>query len=350
MFRNAWNLGEISGIKVRVHWSFLIIPALMFFTAISDGRGLLYALGSVALVLAFFFCVLLHEFGHAFAALQFGIGTRDILLLPIGGVASLERMPRKPWQELWIAVAGPLVNVVIAIAIFAGLAIFAATGISPITVERTSPVKLFLFNLMLGNLLLVAFNMVPAFPMDGGRVLRSVMAMFLPYARATVIAATVGKWCALTFVIYSLFSYGLFSFTFMMNAMLAGFVYLAGQAEKFQVLMAEQGRAAGFQGRNPFGNQQQSRPSFQHANQATGSFDSGSRPNTGDAASGNEISVPSTLSGDSAVAWLGSKHAEICSVVESGRVIGRITKSQLLSALASGLGSMPIGQILSHSR
>lgn len=339
MFRNAWNLGKISGIKVRVHWSFLIIPALMFFAAISDGRGVLSALGSVVLVLAFFFCVLLHEFGHAFAARQFGIGTRDILLLPIGGVASLERMPRKPWQELWIAVAGPLVNVVIAIAIAVGLMLFAATEISPL--------KRFLFHLMLGNLLLVAFNMVPAFPMDGGRVFRSVMAMFLPYARATVIAATVGKWCALLFVIYSLVSYGLFSFQFMLNTMLAGFIYLAGQAEKFQVLMAEQGGAAGFPGQNPFGSHQQNRQSFQQASPMGGSFDSG---NAGKAASGNEISVPSTLSGDSAVAWLGSKHAEICSVVESGRVIGRITKAQLLSALASGLGSMPIGQILSQSR
>lgn len=345
MFRNAWNLGKISGIKIRLHWSFLLIPAVMFYSAISSGLGMAVAISSVVFVLAVFFCVLLHELGHAFAARQFGIGTRDILLLPIGGVASLERMPRKPWQEMWIAVAGPLVNVVIAIAIAAGLYFFSAAA--------GATASSFLLNLMIANVILVVFNMIPAFPMDGGRVLRSVMAMFMPYAKATVIAAKVGKWCAVLMVMYGLFRYGLFDFQFMMIVMLAGFVFLAGQAEKFQVLMAEQqGRAGGFQGHSPsgsfggFGSQPHGNASAHQAAQMSG----GSGSSTGRNDVANEITVPSTLSGDSVVAWLGTKRAEYCSVVESGKVIGRITKSQLLSALASGLGSMPVGQILSQSR
>lgn len=313
MFRNAWNLGSISGIKIRLHWSFLIVPFMAYYSNIAQGQSM--ALIAVMLVLAVFGCVLLHELGHAFAARQFGIGTRDILLLPIGGVASLERMPRNPFQELWIAIAGPLVNVVIAVSIFFGL----AYSIVPIS----DLVGSFLTTLAWINLFLVAFNLIPAFPMDGGRVLRSILAMFMSFVKATTIAATVGKFCAI-----GLAAYGLFSGQFMLM-LLAGFVYLAGQAEKMMVLRSQ-------------------RANFNPAHQAT-AFEI-ERPDSLNGSTNEfgqkEICVPSTLSGDSVAAWLSNMRAEYCSIVESGRVIGRMTKAQLLAALSRGVGNLPIGQIL----
>ena len=318
MFRNAWNLGSISGIAIRVHWSFLIVPFMAYFSNVDQGQG--FALIWVAMSLAVFGCVLLHELGHAFAARQFGIGTRDILLLPIGGVASLERMPRNPLQELWIAIAGPLVNVVIAGVIFLGLA-FSSLSI-------TSTLGWFLSTLAIINLVLVAFNLIPAFPMDGGRVFRSVLAIFIPYVQATNIAATVGKFCAI-----GLGLYGLFTGQFML-LLLAGFVYLAGQAERMMVLYGSQGNHQQPQFQNPTFE-------YQHSNTFGGSTNEyGQR----------EISVPSTLSGDSVAAWLANMRAEYCNVVESGRVIGRMTKAQLLSALSRGFGNLPIGQILVQSQ
>ena len=305
MFANAWNLGRISGIKIRLHWSFLILPAIVYFSALMDGGGFLAPLLSVAMVIAVFGCVLLHELGHAFAARGFGIGTRDILLLPIGGVASLERIPENPLQELWIAIAGPLVNVLIAIVLYFGLQYL----------PMTAGIAIFVSNLAFINLLLVAFNMIPAFPMDGGRVLRSFLAMFMNYVSATRIAATVGMYCALGLGIYGLF------YDFML-VLLAGFVLVAGQAEKLSVMMRHGVQSNGYRGspESNFGGQQ-----------AT-----------------NEINVPSTLSTDSVMAWLANVKAECCNVVESGRVVGRVTKLQLLSLLSKGFGSMPIGQAMAR--
>ncbi len=314
MFRNAWNLGTISGIKVRLHWTFLLLPIWIYFSSMLEGQGTFAAATSVVLVLAIFCCVMLHELGHALAARQFGIGTRDILLLPIGGVASLERMPRNPFQELWIAVAGPLVNVVIAVALFIGLN-FSLLALS-------SFVTGFLMQLAIVNLALVVFNMIPAFPMDGGRVLRSILAMFLEYVRATIIAAAVGKYCAIALALY-----GLFSGNFML-ILLAGFVYVAGQSEKTQVV--DRGRSQDTPGQPfPIGFSSDSGFHQNHFGQS-------------------EISVPSTLSGNAVAAWLANMHAEYCSVVESGRVIGRLTKPQLLAAISRGFGQQPIGQILAH--
>jgi Zn-dependent protease len=180
------------------------------------------AVGHVSLLLAAFGCVVLHELGHALTARQFGIGTRGITLLPIGGVASLERMPRQPLQELCIAVAGPLVNVAIAAALFfisAPLAAFSAT-------DLLVPGSLnWLNQLFWINAVLVLFNMLPAFPMDGGRVLRSVLAMVVSHVQATRIAAGVGKIMAVLFGLAGLFSGNL------ILVLVAVFVFLAGSAE-----------------------------------------------------------------------------------------------------------------------
>jgi len=214
-----WKLGDFAGIGVYVHWSFWILPAWILMSGL--GGGLFAALASVGFVFAIFGCVVLHEFGHALMARQYHIGTRDITLYPIGGVASLERIPQRPSQELAIALAGPAVNVVIAAALFAVLLV---VGIGTQGLIFNLEGGSFLTNLMLVNVMLVVFNMLPAFPMDGGRVLRAVLAWNMPYVRATEIAARVGQGVALLLGLVGLFTGGTLIFVAM-------FVFLAAQAE-----------------------------------------------------------------------------------------------------------------------
>jgi len=204
------KLGKVFGIGLYVHWTFLILPALVLW--VNLGSGLAMALYAVGLILAVFGCVLLHELGHALTARHYGIGTRDITLLPIGGVARLERMSEKPWEELWIAVAGPAVNVVIAgllsgVLFACGVKLSLAQMLS--TLFSMSPDLLDLpwweqavLYLLTTNLFLVAFNLLPAFPMDGGRVFRAVLASVMDRLKATEIAASVGKGVALILVFH----------------------------------------------------------------------------------------------------------------------------------------------------
>jgi Zn-dependent protease len=159
-------------------------------------------LTGVVFTLAIFLCVLMHEYGHALAARRFGIGTRDITLLPIGGLARLERMPEEPRQELWVALAGPAVNFAISGALF--LVLLAAGALQPLA-RLSVTVGPFLERLMVVNIFLALFNMLPAFPMDGGRVMRALLAKRLPYARATRIAALLGQGMALLFGLAGLF-------------------------------------------------------------------------------------------------------------------------------------------------
>ena len=197
----SWKIGEFRGIGVYVHATFLILLAFIVLSHWAAGRSVAYTLEGVAFIVALFACVLLHEFGHALTAARYGIKTQDITLLPIGGLARLEHMPDDPIQELWVALAGPAVNVVIAAAIYAWLA-FAAVVASIDQLGVTAGP--FLVRLMAVNIFLVIFNMLPAFPMDGGRVLRALLATRLEYTRATQIAAGVGQAMALLFVLVGL--------------------------------------------------------------------------------------------------------------------------------------------------
>lgn len=192
----GWSLPifRIAGIQLRIHVTFVLLIAWLAFGYYAQGGSPAAAEG-VIFVLLLFLCVVLHEFGHALAAKAFGINTPDITLLPIGGVARLERMPEEPKQELLIAVAGPAVNVVIALGLFVAGGSFINPFVNPAAPERVGLVS----QLLIINVLLVAFNLLPAFPMDGGRVLRALLATRMSYARATQTAATVGQGFAFVF-------------------------------------------------------------------------------------------------------------------------------------------------------
>jgi Zn-dependent protease len=192
----SWKLGEFRGIGVYVHATFFILIGFIVLSYWSQGQSLQATLAGVGFILALFACVVLHEFGHALMAAKFGVKTRDITLLPIGGLARLERMPDEPMQELWVALAGPAVNVVIAAALYAWLQL--TTSLTPLG-QLSVTSGPFLERLMFVNVVLVLFNMLPAFPMDGGRVLRALLANHMEYTRATQIAATVGQAMALVF-------------------------------------------------------------------------------------------------------------------------------------------------------
>jgi Zn-dependent protease len=192
----SWRIGSFRGIGVYVHATFLILIGFVVLSYWSQGQSLAGTLAGVGFIGALFACVVAHEFGHALMAAKYGIKTRDITLLPIGGVARLERMPDDPRQELWVALAGPAVNVVIAVVLFAWLEFTATrTPFSQLSVTGGP----FLQRLMVVNVFLVVFNMLPAFPMDGGRVLRAILATGMEYTRATHIAATIGQAMALLF-------------------------------------------------------------------------------------------------------------------------------------------------------
>ena len=234
----SWKLGTAFGIGIYIHWTFLLLPLFILFNTWGTS-GLRMAAYSVALVLTIFGCVVLHELGHALMARYFGIGTRDITLYPIGGVARLERMSERPLEEFFIALAGPAVNVVIA-ALLAVLVAF--LGMAPQFHQDGTPSYAMgdnpLIDLFLANTVLVLLNMLPAFPMDGGRVLRALLATGFGYLRATEIAVYVGM------VMIGLIALAAILSANLSLLLLAGFVFLAGQAELAAVRRREANRWA----------------------------------------------------------------------------------------------------------
>ncbi|MGE5177108.1 MAG: site-2 protease family protein [Hyphomicrobiales bacterium] len=194
--RWSWQIAKVAGIPVRIHATFALIPIWFFFSDLWSGSGVTRALLGVVLVLSVFGCVVLHEFGHALTARRYGVRTRDITLFPIGGVARLERIPERPSQEIAVAFAGPAVNVVIAAVLFGFLALRFHQAPPPSVLALQGDFFVQLFEI---NIFLAIFNLIPAFPMDGGRVLRALLATRFEYVRATSIAATVGQAIAFGF-------------------------------------------------------------------------------------------------------------------------------------------------------
>jgi Zn-dependent protease/predicted transcriptional regulator len=190
----SWKLVRLAGIDLYVHATFFLLIAWVGLSYWRAEGTLTAVLGGVGFILALFACVVLHELGHALTARRYGIRTRNITLLPIGGVAALERMPEDPKQEIIVALAGPAVNLVIAACLWAWLSLSNAL-VGMTDVGFTGGV--FLQQLMLLNVVLAVFNLLPAFPMDGGRVLRAALSMRLGRSRATQIAARVGQGLAL---------------------------------------------------------------------------------------------------------------------------------------------------------
>ena len=207
----SWRVGSISGIALYLHATFLLLLAWVAVGEYQRSGSVTSAAAGLAFVVAVFFTVVLHELGHALAARRYGIKTKDITLLPIGGVARLERMPREPRQEMVVALAGPAVNVVIAILLYAFLRV--AGGIPELVdsaaLSEGFLQRGFLARLLAVNIWLVVFTLSPAFPMDGGRVLRAFLAMRTgDYALATERAARVGTFFALVFGVLGLFVVG----------------------------------------------------------------------------------------------------------------------------------------------
>lgn len=217
-----WSItvGKIAGTSIHIHATFLFFLFFIGFV-IYRANGPTAALDTLAFVTLIFLCVLLHEFGHILMAKKYGIKTRDVTLFPIGGVASIERMPERPGQELLVALAGPTVNLVIAVVILTIL----NRPISLETFTQMNPLEASLaLRIAVANLILMAFNLIPAFPMDGGRVLRALLALRLGKTQATRIAAGIGQ--ALSLIL------GIFGF--LGNPMLifiAIFIFIAAGAE-----------------------------------------------------------------------------------------------------------------------
>ncbi len=197
----SWRIGTIAGIPIYLHGTFLLLIAVVLWSDWIREQSLAAAGAGVLFVLAVFGTVVLHELGHALMARRYGIRTRDITLLPIGGLARLERMPDVPRQELWVALAGPAVNVAIAAATYV---VLRAAALAPPSSWLGLPADA-IGRFLEINIWLAIFNMIPACPMDGGRALRALLAERFDYVRATRVAASLGQGLAFLFALIGLF-------------------------------------------------------------------------------------------------------------------------------------------------
>ncbi|NLR56830.1 CBS domain-containing protein [Chitinophaga polysaccharea] len=223
--KSAVTLFRIRKIDISIHWSFPLLMALILIIMALQRETLSSTLWALVGIIAVFSCVVLHELGHALTAAQYGIHTKSIMLLPIGGMASMERIPEQPIQEIKISIAGPLVNIVIAAMLLPFIAHYV-----PFWKYWTTFTNLngnnFLLYLHTVNILLAVFNLIPAFPMDGGRILRGILALGTSYPRATAIAAFTGRIIAVLFIIVGLVSFNL------LLPIIGFFIMVSGKAEE----------------------------------------------------------------------------------------------------------------------
>ncbi|CAN5636790.1 site-2 protease family protein [soil metagenome] len=231
---NSIKIGRAFGIDVKIHWTFFVLLAFFAYLSYSTTGSLVNALITVGIVVALFLCVVMHEYGHSLVAQRLGVEVQDITLLPIGGLARMKSMPERPMDEVKVALAGPLVNVVLA-PIFVGFAFLAGFDLSTLSnvLEAQDSIGNVLLYLGGINIFLVVFNMIPAFPMDGGRVLRGLLATRFGPVRATNVSAIIGQFFALAF-----FLFGLFSGNFLL-ALIAVFIFFGAGSEQQMVRQRE---------------------------------------------------------------------------------------------------------------
>lgn len=206
--KGSLHLATVTGIPVKIHWSFGLLLLWVAYETSRGGNGAAFVLISIGIVLSVFFCVILHEFGHALAARKFGVQTFDIMMTPIGGIARLERMPEGRGQEFWVAIAGPTVNFVIVGLIWLGFFLFKGENLPIFSMSFwnfESEAGSYFKVIMLANGYLGTFNLLPAFPMDGGRMLRSLLSLKLDRTRATQIASYTGQGIAVIMFVLGIF-------------------------------------------------------------------------------------------------------------------------------------------------
>lgn len=205
--KGTLGLGSYAGIPVKLHWSFILLMLFVVYLGKSTHASWSEILILELFVIILFFCVILHEFGHALMAKHYGIKTRDIILSPIGGIARLEKMPKQPQKEIWIAFSGPAVNILIAaisliILLFMGADLQWSMRMDLTEMDRPDT---FIKNILLINILLFFFNLIPAFPMDGGRILRAGIALKVNRVKATQIATSIGLFLSIIFIVYGFY-------------------------------------------------------------------------------------------------------------------------------------------------
>ncbi|MDZ7720708.1 MAG: site-2 protease family protein [Balneolaceae bacterium] len=232
---SSLKIGRFAGIKVQIHWTFWLLFLFIGFLVFTKDGTFADLIWHSLFIMGLFICVVLHEFGHALTAKNYGIPTRSITLLPIGGLASLKKIPDNPKEEFLVAIAGPAVNVVIAIILVIFVPTETYTSMDPETLQEELSMITpdnFLFYLLTANIALVLFNLIPAFPMDGGRIFRAILTMKMGRIKATQIAASVGKFLALLFFLYGLF-YGI------LLSVIAVFIWFGAHSENIMIQQIE---------------------------------------------------------------------------------------------------------------
>ncbi len=230
--KGSHHITTISGIPLKIHWSFGLLLLWVVYQDSKQGFDPVSVVSAIIIVLSFFVCVILHEFGHAFAARRFGVKTFDIIMTPIGGIARLERMPEGKGQEFWVAIAGPFVNFMIAGIIWLGFLVFAGEvwpDFSGVSWTLASPPRGYFIIIMGANLGLGIFNLIPAFPMDGGRILRSLLSLRMDRSRATKIASYAGQAIAI-----AMFGWGLYTSQPIMT-LIGVFIFFAARQENMML-------------------------------------------------------------------------------------------------------------------